>query len=59
MDMEKRDEPSYFDLEAVVAPAKSPLRGEALSTSRPGTPTYERHPHRVKSQELKMSKREQ
>ena len=58
-DMEKRNEPSYFDLESVVAPARSPLRNDALSTSRPGTPSYERRPHSMKSSELKVSKREQ
>lgn len=61
VDAEKHDG-AYFDLESVVAPAKSPLRSshaEALSTSRPGTPTYERVPHRMKSSDfLKMSKRE-
>ena len=37
-DSEKNGEQSYFDLESVVAPARSPLRSEALSTSRPGHP---------------------
>lgn len=49
----------YFDLEASVTPAKSPLRADqlSLSTSRPGTPTYERRHHGNKSSEnLRMSK---
>ncbi|KAK5119691.1 hypothetical protein LTR85_007267 [Meristemomyces frigidus] len=58
-DYEKSGEPSYFDLESVTVAAKSPLRGEALSTSRPGTPTFERRP-RPKSPgpSLTISKRE-
>jgi len=49
---------SYFDLEAVATAGKSPLRSDALSTSRPGTPTYERKP-RSKSPGIVMSKRQQ
>ncbi|KAL1588961.1 hypothetical protein WHR41_02526 [Cladosporium halotolerans] len=47
----KRDgEKSYFDLESVASVNRSPLpRGEAFSTSRPGTPTFERRPARMKS----------
>ncbi|KAK4545901.1 hypothetical protein LTR36_002465 [Oleoguttula mirabilis] len=58
-DYEKTGEPSYFDLEFVTVAAKSPLRGEALSTSRPNTPTFERRP-RPKSPgpNLTISKRE-
>ena len=55
---EKGSEQSYFDLESVVAPARSPLRTEALSTSRPNTPTFERRPRSAKSSELSISKRE-
>ena len=58
-DGEKRNEPGYFDLESVVAPARSPLRSDALSTSRPGTPSYERRPHSSKGESLRLSKREQ
>ncbi|EMC98515.1 hypothetical protein BAUCODRAFT_121381 [Baudoinia panamericana UAMH 10762] len=36
------DEQSYFDLETVVTGGKTPLRGEALSTSRPTTPGFDR-----------------
>lgn len=43
-------EKSYFDLESIASVNRSPLpRGEAFSTSRPGTPTFERRP--VKSSE--------
>lgn len=56
---EEKNDASYFDLESVVAPARSPLRSDALTTSRPGTPSYERRPHTAKSTELLMSKREQ
>ncbi|KXL48808.1 hypothetical protein M433DRAFT_62915 [Acidomyces richmondensis BFW] len=49
---------SYFDLEAVATASKSPLRSDALSTSRPGTPTFERRP-RSKSPGIVMSKRQQ
>jgi len=59
-DAEKRGENSYFDIEASAVPAKSPLRSEALTTSRPGTPTFERRPlHRAKSGDLRVLKREQ
>ncbi len=54
-----RNEGSYFDLESVPAPVKSPLRSEAISTSRPNTPTVERIPHKLKSPELRMAKRDQ
>lgn len=47
----KRDgEKSYFDLESVASVNRSPLpRGEGFSTSRPGTPSFERRSVRVKS----------
>ena len=36
-------EPSYFDIPSTsLKSIKSPIRGEAMTTSRPGTPTYER-----------------
>lgn len=35
-------EPSYFDLQSAPLKAKNSIRGDALTTSRPGTPTYER-----------------
>lgn len=41
---EKSTQPSYFDLESVGGVVKSPMR-DALSTSRPATPAYERRPH--------------
>ncbi|KAF2857666.1 hypothetical protein K470DRAFT_266674 [Piedraia hortae CBS 480.64] len=42
---EKSNEPAYFDIDAISAPIKSPsLRGEAISTSTPTTPTFERRP---------------
>ncbi|KAK3112771.1 UDP-galactose transporter Gms1 [Teratosphaeriaceae sp. CCFEE 6253] len=41
---EKSSEASYFDLESIASAARSPLRGEALSTSRPSTPSFERRP---------------
>ncbi|KAM0716551.1 hypothetical protein Q7P37_007996 [Cladosporium fusiforme] len=59
----KRDgEKSYFDLESVASANRSPLpRGEAYSTSRPGTPgtpSFERRPARIKSSDhLSMNKR--
>ncbi|KAK5132737.1 hypothetical protein LTR08_008703 [Meristemomyces frigidus] len=43
-DYEKGGESSYFDLESAASLARSPMRGEGLSTSRPGTPTFERRP---------------
>lgn len=48
----------YFDLESNVTPAKSPLRADqlSLSTSRPGTPTYERRTVSKSSENLRMSK---
>ena len=55
----KKTEPSYFDVDSVATPSKLPFRGEALSSSRPGTPTIERVPHRIKSAEFRMHKREQ
>ncbi|KAK3724771.1 UDP-galactose transporter Gms1 [Vermiconidia calcicola] len=58
-DAEKGGEASYFDLESVVAPARSPFRTEGLSTSRPSTPSFERRPHAGKSPDLRSSKREQ
>ncbi|KAF2724758.1 nucleotide-sugar transporter [Polychaeton citri CBS 116435] len=54
---EKESQPSYFDLEAVASGARTPIRGDALSTSRPSTPTLERHHRRTKSSEgLRMSR---
>ena len=52
-------EKSYFDLESVASVNRSPLpRGEAFSSSRPGTPSFERRPARVKSMEpLSANKR--
>lgn len=45
-------EKSYFDLESVASVNRSPLpRGEAFTSSRPGTPSFERRPARVKSSE--------
>ena len=56
-DMEKSGESGYFDLESVVAPARSPLRNtEALTSSRPSTPSVERRP--LKTPDIRMSKRE-
>lgn len=49
----------YFDLESNMTAAKSPLRADqlSLSTSRPGTPTYERRPGNKSSENLmRMSK---
>ncbi|OCL09193.1 hypothetical protein AOQ84DRAFT_317365 [Glonium stellatum] len=52
--------PSYFDLERTAAPlAKSPLRAEALTTSRPGTPTIERHHFRGNSERKQFVKRDE
>ncbi|KAI5362102.1 Putative nucleotide-sugar transporter [Septoria linicola] len=56
---EKNEEASYFDLEAVATAGKSPLRDplrEALSTSRPGTPSGERRLFRAKSSEWKKKR---
>lgn len=52
-------EKSYFDLESIASVNRSPLpRGEAFSSSRPSTPSFERRPVRVKSSEhLSASKR--
>ncbi|KAF2488472.1 nucleotide-sugar transporter [Lophium mytilinum] len=52
--------PSYFDLERAPASsiAKSPLRSEGLSTSRPGTPTVERHHFRKGSERKSLGKRD-
>src|SRR6201999_1239955 len=41
-------DPAFFDEPAPVL-AKSTLKTEALSTSRPGTPTLERHHFRIGS----------
>jgi hypothetical protein len=47
----RNGEKSYFDLESIASVNRSPLpRGDAFSTSRPGTPTFERRP--IKSSEL-------
>jgi UDP-sugar transporter A1/2/3 len=56
-DYEKSDEPSCFDIEGVVTAGKSPLRSNALSTSRPTTPTAECRSLRPKSAEKMGSKR--
>jgi len=57
-DYEKSEGRGYFDLESVGAAAKSPLRGNALSTSRPTTPVVERSHFRSKSSEnLRAGKR--
>jgi UDP-sugar transporter A1/2/3 len=52
-------EKSYFDLESIASVNRSPLpRGEAFSSSRPNTPSFERRPVRMKSSEyLSASKR--
>lgn len=52
-------EKSYFDLESIASVNRSPLpRGEAFSSSRPSTPSFERRPIRVKSSEhLSANKR--
>jgi hypothetical protein len=43
-------EKSYFDIESIASVNRSPLpRGESYSTSRPGTPGFERRP--IKSSE--------
>lgn len=39
---EKGGEPAYFDIETAPGAAKTPLRHDALSTSRPSTPIAER-----------------
>lgn len=54
-------EPGYFDLEKPNAglKAKAPLRSEALSSSRPSTPTLERKAIRTKSQEFRSIKRDE
>lgn len=52
--------PSYFDLERTSAPlVKSPLRAEALTTSRPETPTIERHHFRGNSERKQFVKRDE
>lgn len=52
--------PSYFDLEKASVPmAKSPMRNDALSTSRPGTPTVERHHFRGNSERKQFVKRDE
>lgn len=54
----KDGEKSYFDLESVASANRSPMpRGEAFSTSRPGTPSFERRPARVKSSDHLAGKR--
>jgi UDP-sugar transporter A1/2/3 len=58
-DYEKSEELSYFDLESVANPAKSPMHGGAISSSRPSTPASERRPLRMKSSENLRSKRAQ
>jgi hypothetical protein len=46
----RNGEKSYFDLESIASVNRSPLpRGDGFSTSRPGTPGFERRP--VKSSE--------
>lgn len=54
-------DPSYFDLEpAPSVKARTPgLRGDALTTSRPGTPTVERHHHRGNSERKQFPKRDE
>jgi UDP-sugar transporter A1/2/3 len=47
-------EKSYFDIESIASVNRSPLpRGESYSTSRPGTPGFERRP--IKSSEHLMA----
>lgn len=54
----KDGEKSYFDLESIASANRSPMpRGEAFSTSRPGTPSFERRPARVKSSDHLAGKR--
>jgi solute carrier family 35 (UDP-sugar transporter), member A1/2/3 len=43
-DYEKSGEQSYFDIDSVASVSRSPLRHEGLSSSRPGTPGFERKP---------------
>jgi len=53
---EKNNEPGYFDLESVPTPARTPIRGDGLSTSRPTTPGSRSRP---RSPGFCMMKREQ
>ncbi|KAK5153704.1 UDP-galactose transporter Gms1 [Recurvomyces mirabilis] len=55
-DYEKNSGPSYFDLEAVATAGRSPMRSDARTTSRPGTPTWERM--RVRTPGLTPMRRE-
>ncbi|KAI7341537.1 P-loop containing nucleoside triphosphate hydrolase protein [Hortaea werneckii] len=45
---EKNNEPGYFDLESVPTPARTPIRGDGLSTSRPTTPGSRSRPRILK-----------
>lgn len=54
-----KEQGSYFALAPAATPSKPALRGEALSTSRPTTPTVERLPHKLKSPDSRQAKREQ
>ena len=55
---EKSAGQGYFDLDSVVTSAKSPLRGGAFSSSRPGTPVVERsHVWSKSSENLRAEKR--
>ena len=53
---EKGNQPGYFDLESVPTPARSPMRGDGLTTSRPTTPGSRPRP---KSPGFSMTKREE
>lgn len=55
----EKEQGSYFALVPAASPSKAPLRSEALSTSRPTTPTVERLPHKLKSPDSRLAKREQ
>ncbi|KAK4988907.1 UDP-galactose transporter Gms1 [Elasticomyces elasticus] len=49
----------YFDIESNTLQPKTPMRGDAVTTSRPGTPTFERrHHHRTRSDQMRFAKRE-
>lgn len=50
------DASSYFDDRSATLPTPS-IKGEALSTSRPGTPTVERHPPRLGPDRKALGKR--
>lgn len=51
-------DPSYFNDESTPVLSKGSLKAEALSTSRPGTPTVERHNFRLASEWKQSAKRD-